>query len=139
VLLLAQHFLSGAAVRGEPRVKGISPAAAAELLAYPWPGNVREVQNAIDHAVAVARYDEIAPEDLPPRVRSHRVRGAGAPEGEAAELVPLEEIERAYVTSVLARVSGNKRMGARILGLDRKTLYRKLERWGLWSPGETER
>jgi two-component system response regulator HydG len=95
------------------------------LLDYPWPGNVRELANAMDRAVALTRYDTVGVEDLPPHVRDHRPPvpyGAG----DAAALVSLREMERRHIRRVLAAVGGNRSRAARILGLDRKTLYRKL-------------
>ena len=96
-------------------------------MSYPWPGNVRELQNCIEHAVALAAHDRITLDDLPDRIRVHR--GSSPPEvgSDPSSLAPLEEIERRYVEQVLAAVGGRKAAAARVLGLDRKTLYRKLE------------
>ena len=130
VLVLAQHFVVRAAERAGKRVMGIAPAAAAMLLAYPWPGNVRELQNCIERAVALASFDQIGPDDLPDRVRNYRGSHVLVTSEDPSELVPLEEVERRYILRVLEALGGNKTLAARTLGLDRKTLYRKLERWG---------
>ena len=134
VLLLAQAFLDGMQDPEDRKVVGISSAAAAKLLAYPWPGNVRELRNCIERAVALTRFDRIVPEDLPDKVRDYlpssnrpKVRGA------AEQLVPLEEVERRYILRVLEAVGGNKSLAAETLGLNRKTLYRKLAAWGVGS------
>jgi DNA-binding NtrC family response regulator len=130
VLLLAQRFVARAAERAGKRVVGIAPAAANLLLAYPWPGNVRELQNCVERAVALAAFDQIGPDDLPDRVRTYRGSHVVVASEDPSELVALEEVERRYVLRVLESLGGNKTLAARTLGLDRKTLYRKLERWG---------
>jgi DNA-binding NtrC family response regulator len=128
-LLLAQRFVTAAAARAGKRVVGIAPAAAALLQAYPWPGNVRELQNCIERAVALTTFDRIVPDDLPDRVRSHRGSHLVVASEDPSDLVPLDEVERRYILRVMQAVGGNKTLAARTLGLDRKTLYRKLERW----------
>jgi DNA-binding NtrC family response regulator len=129
ILLLAQHFLERAAARSAKGVAGFSPAAAERLLAYPWPGNVRELQNAIERAVALCAFDRIAPEDLPERIRSHRKSTLVVGDGDPSALLPMHEVERRYFMHVLETVGGNKTLAARILGFDRRTMYRKLERF----------
>ena len=126
VLTLAQHFLERGAEEAGKRVTGLSPPVAAKLLDYPWPGNVRELQNCIERAIALARLEVITEDDLP-----ERVRGYVSPKGvEPVERVSLEEIERRHVMRVLESVGGQRAAAAEILGIDRKTLYRKLGRWG---------
>jgi two-component system response regulator HydG len=129
VLLLAQRFLESAGSRAGKPVTGISPAAAEKLLAYAWPGNVRELANAIERAVALTSYEQITADDLPQKIRDHRPSHVLLASDDPSELVPLEEVERRYVLRVVEAAGGNKTMAARILGLDRKTLHRKLERW----------
>jgi two-component system response regulator HydG len=130
ILLLAQHFLEQFAARSNKQVVGMSDNAADKLLGYTWPGNVRELRNAIEHAVALTRYEKIAVEDLPEKIRayhsSHILIGSNNP----TELVPMEEVERRYILHVLKATGGNRTLAARVLGLDRKTLYRKLSRYG---------
>jgi DNA-binding NtrC family response regulator len=130
VLVLAQHFMDLHAARAAKHVTGISPAAAERLLAYPWPGNVRELQNSIERAIALTRRSEIQVEDLPEAVRgfqrSHVLIAADDP----SELVSLDEVERRYVLRVVEAAGGNKSLAAQILGITRKTLYRKLEEYG---------
>jgi len=129
ILLLARKFLERAATREDKAVMGLSEAAAERLLSYRWPGNVRELRNAVDHAVALTRFDKIVVEDLPERIRDYRssdlVLGADDP----ASLDTLESIERRYILHVLRAVGESRTQAARILGLDRKTLYRKLRRY----------
>ncbi|MCH9688929.1 MAG: sigma-54 dependent transcriptional regulator [Deltaproteobacteria bacterium] len=129
ILSLAQHFLGRYALQAGKEVHGISPSAAQRLCDYDWPGNVRELRNCLERAVALTRFTDVAVEDLPERVakyrRSHVVVAADDP----TELVPMEEVERRYILRVVETVGGNKTMASKILGLDRKTLYRKLERY----------
>ena len=131
VLMLAQHLLSRVASATGRRVEGFDPEAARRLLAYDWPGNVRELANCVERAVALARHDRVTADDLPDRVRRPPAEASAADVVQDADLVPLDEIERRYVTRVLAEVGGKRKVAARILGVDRKTLYRKLERWGM--------
>jgi two-component system response regulator HydG len=126
VLMLAQHFARNLAQRTSRPALGISRAAAEKLSDYPWPGNVRELENTIERALALADHDQILAEDLPERVRSHRKTDLLLASDDPATLVPLEVVERRYVARVLEACGGNKTLAARILGVDRKTLYRKL-------------
>jgi two-component system response regulator HydG len=130
VLLLAQHFIDVQATRAGKRVTGLSPTAAEKLLAYAWPGNVRELQNCIERAVALTRYEEIAVEDLPEQVRAYRRSHVLVASEDPSELVSLAEVERRYVLRVMEAAGGNKTVAAEILGITRKTLYRKLEEYG---------
>jgi two-component system response regulator AtoC len=131
ILLLAQHFLVKDAALAGKAVAGISPAAAEKLLAYSWPGNVRELQNCIERATALTRFHEIAVEDLPERVGAYRGSQIVISADDLGELVPMEEVERRYVLRVLDAVGGSRTRAAKVLGFDRKTLYRKLERYGV--------
>jgi two-component system response regulator HydG len=129
-LLLAQHFLRVAADRMRRPVRSFSAPAAEKLLAYSWPGNVRELQNCIERAVALARFDEISVDDLTDRIRDHQRTYAVVASDNPGEILPMDVVERQYVMRVLAAVGGNKATAAKLLGFDRATLYRKLERWG---------
>lgn len=130
ILELSQTFLSRAAERQKKPVKSLSSAVAEKLLSYAWPGNVRELVNCIERAVALTRFEELAVEDLPERIRAYRTSPIVVA-ADADDLVPLEELERRYVIRVLDAVGGNKSSAARILGLDRTTLYRMLDRFDL--------
>lgn len=132
ILPLAQGFLKECAQRQDRSVSEISPEAARALLDYSWPGNVRELQNCIEAAVALSRYSAIALEDLPKRVRTAQASDTFAiPTDDPSALPSMEEVERQYMRKVLEAVGGNKAQAARILGIERKTLYRKLERFGM--------
>jgi two-component system response regulator HydG len=138
VLPLAQHFLETFANRAAKAVAGIAPAAAERLLAYTWPGNVRELQNCMERAVTLARFEHVVVEDLPETVRNYRSSHVLVASDDPSELLSMEEVERRYVWRVLEAVGGNKAAAARILGWERKTLYRKIERWEGASPTKSE-
>jgi two-component system response regulator HydG len=131
ILLLAQSFLERFAARAGKKIRGLSSAVAQKLVGYAWPGNVRELQNCIERAVALARYEELTADDLPDRIRDYKASHVLVMADDPSELVPMEEVERRYVLRVLAAVGGNKTLAARVLGYDRKTLYRRLERYGV--------
>ncbi len=133
ILLLAQRFVDRFARAMHKHVGGLSAGAAERLLAYAWPGNVRELENAMERAVAVTRFEEIAVDDLPERIRSYRASHVVVASDDPTELQSMAEVERRYIARVLEAVAGNKTLAARILGFDRKTLYRKLERYALRS------
>ncbi len=138
ILPLAQRFLREFAAQqtSTSKLKGLSPAVAAKLLNYDWPGNVRELQNSIERAVALARYDELMVDDLPEKVRGYARDRVIVDASATDELITLEEMEKRYIVRVLAALNGNKTAAARTLGIERKTLYRKLEAWGLHRPDE---
>ncbi len=129
ILLLARKFVEHFSSRQNKAVVGISDAAAEKLLDYAWPGNVRELRNAVEHAVALTHFDKIVPEDLPEKIRLFRddyiLLGAQDP----MELISMEDMERRYIMYVLKTTGGNRTLTARILKVDRKTLYRKLQRY----------
>jgi len=131
VLLLAQRFLQQFALRSGKNVTGLADTVAPRLLAYSWPGNVRELRNIIERAVALTRYDKIVVEDLPEKIRDFRASQVVIGSDDPTELISLEEVERRYILHVLNAAAGNKTTAARILGLDRKTLYRKLKHYGV--------
>jgi two-component system, NtrC family, response regulator AtoC len=128
ILLLAQHFLERYAGQSRRAVVGMTSGAADKLLNYPWPGNVRELQNCIERAVALAQFDQIGVDDLPEKIRDHKSARIGVDSNDPAELLPMEEVERRYILKVLEAVGGNKTLAAQVLGFDRRTLYRKLDR-----------
>ncbi|HWA76063.1 MAG TPA: sigma-54 dependent transcriptional regulator [Polyangiaceae bacterium] len=136
VLLLAQHFLTRFAQRSQVEVVGLSESAAERLLAYPWPGNIRELRNAIERAVALTRFDHVRAEDLPERVRQFEPRHVLVAGDDLDELVSLEEVEKRYILKVLQAAGGNKSLAAHTLGVSRRTLYRKLGEYGVERPGD---
>jgi two-component system response regulator HydG len=134
VLLLAQHFVERVAARSGKVVRGIHAAAAERLVAYDWPGNVRELENCVERAVALLRFDEVTLDDLPEKIRKYRPDRLVFAVGDLSEVLTIDELERRYIQRVLALVDGNKSKAADLLGLDRRTLYRRLDRDG--GPGD---
>jgi DNA-binding NtrC family response regulator len=137
VLLLAQRFLEAIAGRSDKPVTGLSKPVAEKLLQYGWPGNVRELRNAVERAVALTRFETLAVEDLPERIRAYRRSDVLLSSNDPSELATLEEVERRYILHVLRAVGGNRTLAARVLGVGRKTLYRKLLRYGPEAGAET--
>jgi len=131
ILLLAHHFLQRYAIETGKDVIGISGAAAQRLLDYDWPGNVRELENCIQRAVTLTRLSEVSVDDLPEKIRDYQSSRIVIASDNPDELFSLEEMERRYIRKVLAAVGGNKTQAARILGLDRRTLYRRIESLGI--------
>ncbi len=127
VLLLAQHFLQRIAARSGKHVTGISVDAARMFLDYDWPGNVRELENCLERAVAMSRLTEITVDDLPAKIREHKSSRIVIEGDDPAALITLAELEGRYVRRVLAACGGNKTHAARVLGIDRRSLYRRLE------------
>jgi DNA-binding NtrC family response regulator len=126
IIPLAEHFLTHHSARTQPRrTYRLTPDAQRVLLAYQWPGNVRELENVIERCVALANGDTIAADELPTYVRERRDTDFLA--GAVARKLTLAELEREYIERVLDDEAGNKTRAAQRLGLDRKTLYRKLE------------
>lgn len=124
--LLARHFLAKTA-REHGRVqKPISESALTALLAYNWPGNIRELQNAIERAFILSG-DEITEDDLPAKI-GNRSDTSELP-ADRYEMLSLEEVERRYVLDVMARSDNDKVRAAKALGIDLSTLYRKLKRF----------
>ena len=127
VLPLALHFLARSATRAGKALRGFSEAANKILLGHHWPGNVRELENVVERAVALCDREIVGPEDLPPALRERKGQdrlGAAVAQG-----LTLEQLEREYIERVMQAEGGNKTRAAQRLGLDRKTLYRKLDEY----------
>jgi len=125
ILRLAENFQKRFAEKEKKPITGFADGVAEKLLSYSWPGNVRELRNVLERAVALTRYDKITVEDLPEKIRDFRSGTVFIGGLDPTELVSMEEVERRYIAHVLEVVNGNQTHAARILGLDRKTLYRK--------------
>jgi DNA-binding NtrC family response regulator len=125
VPLLAEHFLRRYAEQNDRPTPRLSDEAMALLVDYPWPGNIRELEHCIERAVALATTQVLTPDDLAPELRStlevELYRGAPT----------LEEVKRRYLVHVLNETGGNISRAASILGVDRRSLYRMLSRYGL--------
>ena len=121
--LLAQHFLWRYAVETNKKIDSIQLEAMEVMRRYPWPGNVRELENAIERAVVVGKSRQIQLSDLPFAIAV----------GDAAEMekLSLEEMERQHIARVLAIEDGNRSNAAKILRINRSTLYDKIKKYGL--------
>ena len=129
ILLLARKFVKHFSLKQNKAVTGIADNTAAKLLDYSWPGNVRELRNAIEHAVALTCFEKILPEDLPEKIRLFKNEYILVGDQDPMELISMEEMERRYIMHVLKTTGGNRTLTSRILQVDRKTLYRKLQRY----------
>jgi DNA-binding NtrC family response regulator len=138
--LLMDHFLRELTERHGRGPVAVDAEAQHRLLAYDWPGNIRELQNVLERALVLAEQDVIGPEHLPAEVRP----GAPPPESPAPAadeplppsapvnaLLSLEEVERRHVLRVLEATGGSREEASRILGISRRTLTRMVQRWGL--------
>jgi DNA-binding NtrC family response regulator len=131
ILALAELFLARATERSGKTGVSLSSEVAERLIDYDWPGNVRELENCIEGAVALARFTHLTIEDLPAKIRAYRSDRFVVAADEAHEIVPLETLEQRYIARVIKIVGGNKARAATLLGLDRRTLYRRLERYNV--------
>ena len=127
VLPLAEHFLGRASGRANKPVEGFKESAKKILLAYNWPGNVRELENVVERAVALCEGTIVTAEDLPPAMRDRKNQDRLT--SALMQGLTLDQLEREYIQRVLEAEGGNKTRAAQRLGLDRKTLYRKLEEY----------
>lgn len=129
---LIEHFVEEMAASYGVGPKTVSPEARARLLSYPWPGNARELQNVIERAFALSDAAEISLGDIEPALGP---TSAAAPRPSSDESRPnlptLEESERDLILTALGESGGNKNEAARLLGIDRQRLYRKIEKYQL--------
>lgn len=132
--MLAHHFLQKCAAGATTAVRGFHPDTLDCLKRYRWPGNVRELENAIERAVSLSHGPLLTPDDLPEQIRQASTASEQKPDAsEAIESVylTLEEVEKRHLIRVLKETKGNKVKAAKILAIDRRTLYRMAERFGL--------
>jgi transcriptional regulator with PAS, ATPase and Fis domain len=123
ILALARHFLALATGESRKLIKGFTPAAEQKLLAYTWPGNVRELRNVIERMVILTTADVLDARDVPlPPQMAEPAASPPIPN----ELATLDDVERAHIRAVLAKVHGNRSAAARILGITRQTLRKKI-------------
>ena len=127
--LLAMHFLGTYKKRSKKNITGLTEKALSTLRKYDWPGNVRELENAIERAVIISQGRMITLDDLPDAVRGVECE-TGAPKTFALEVgTSIDEVERRIILETLAHTRGDKSRTAQILGIGRKTLYRKLQQY----------
>ena len=132
--LLQRHLLKTFAVQYNKPVTGFTRRAQTVLARYSWPGNIRELQNVIEHACMMAESDVIDVRDLPERVQTQ----AAAGNADYEVLMSIDQLERRHAQRVLDHVGGNKVRAAEILGISLKTLHNKLKEYGSGSPLASE-
>jgi DNA-binding NtrC family response regulator len=135
--LLADYFLKKHAATHGLNVIGFVPGAMQKLISYSWPGNVRELENMIERSVILTRSEKITEEDISVSVvtSSHPFEVV---EEKASKLLSLEEIEKHYISLILDKMGGRKERASQILGIDRKTLRRKIREYGLGVDSESD-
>jgi DNA-binding NtrC family response regulator len=126
--LLAQHFLAKYAKEAGVSVSQISKEAMRSLMQYSWPGNIRELENVIERAITLGAEGEIRPEDLPDQLR--REEGGITLDAIPVEM-SMEEVEKAHIERVLRHTGGQVSQAARLLGIDRRTIYRKMQAYNI--------
>src|ERR1051326_81920 len=137
ISLLVDHFLRMKSERqGRAVVPRFSHEAMQMLNEYPWPGNVRELENVIEYALALGNGDELGVEDLPLELTENRSQSSSDDfrqllQAYMNDAVPLAEIEKRYILSVLQQFGGNQVRAAAALGIDRSKLYRRLKQYGV--------
>ena len=132
--LLAQRFLKEFTTKNRKKIKGFTPQAMDFLVRYDWPGNVRELMNAIERSVVLARSEYLDAEDLSVIRDSSRMIPDSLPGvDDVGKDVPLDQVEKATILRTLESAGGNKSEAARRLGITRKTLHKKLKKYGMMS------
>ena len=136
VNLLVDHFLRLKAERmGQEQLRRFTPDAMRALRDYPWPGNVRELENAIEYALAIGMDEELGMADLPIEIANHVPSDLqdfrSVLQAYMNDTVPLAEIEKRYILTVLQQFGGNQVRAAAALGIDRSKLYRRLRQYGV--------
>jgi DNA-binding NtrC family response regulator len=125
--LLVNHFLSKYAAANQSQVKGFMPEAMTKLTQATWTGNVRELENVIERIVVLSSNEWIGPEQVPLAEEGKVEDFFGSATG---DLPTIEELEKRYIRLVLDKVGGKKEKAAHILGINRRTLYRKEREYG---------
>ncbi len=129
--LLAQHFLDIFAEKNRKQIKGFTPQAMDRLGRYDWPGNVRELMNAVERGVILCRGDYVSEMDFPLSVSDVLAPEQESVREELLADLPLEEVEKVTILKTLESAGGNKSETARRLGITRRTLHKKLKKYGV--------
>jgi len=128
--LLIKQFIEQANTKRKTKVKGIAKDAGRVLMAYPWPGNVRQLRNVIENMVILAEGQKLTVDDLPAEIHRRPDEIAGKQMGDLAG-ISIEQAEKQLIANTLKMVSGNREQAAGILGIGERTLYRKIKEYGL--------
>src|ERR1700754_74935 len=136
VMLLVEHFLSMKSEKNGRPLRRFTPEAMRALCEYPWPGNVRELETAIEYVLPIGLDDELGVLDLPAEILNAQRQSSAdnfrqVLEAYMNETVPLAEVEKRYILSVLHQFGGNQVRAAAALGIDRSKLYRRLKQYGV--------
>jgi DNA-binding NtrC family response regulator len=129
--ILAEHFLREAVEDTGSKVTGITEAAMNILVAYEWPGNIRQLKNAIRTMVVMCDRPQIDVPDLPPEISPRRQLPGPSASPASLAGVSLNELEKKAIADTLARTQGNREKAAKILGIGERTLYRKIREYNL--------
>ena len=128
VPVLIKHFCNRMAVRGYDNTQlECNPDAMKLMLNYSWPGNVRELENAVEHGIICSQGDSVGPESLPQHIQDFAV-DRKLPHSQPSENLAEEHIQRSQIENVLKEVDGNKSKAAQLLGIDRSTLWRRMQK-----------
>ena len=130
VPLLAKHFLETFSEKNRKTIKGFTPQAMDQLIRYDWPGNVRELMNAVERAVVLASSEYLDEKDLPLVLKDEATEGEAPAEQAIPGDLPLDEVEKVSILKTLELTGGNKSEAARRLGITRRTLHKKLKKYG---------
>jgi PAS domain S-box-containing protein len=131
--LLIQHFINKFRKLKRKNIQGVCPAVLNVLMQYDFPGNVRELENIIEHCFVMCRDTVIDIESLPEEVR-HSVMGTVVEQDDTAEFNPLSNAEASTIVAALHRYSGNRKKTADHLGIDKTTLWRKMKKYNITYP-----
>ena len=127
---LIDHFIKQTNTAHGTNIRGIQSDARRVLMAYPWPGNVRQLRSAVENMIVLAAGDKLTVDDLPEEIHRRPGQMASAQLGQLAG-ISLEEAEKELIRNTLKMVSGNREQAANILGIGERTLYRKIKEYGL--------
>jgi two-component system response regulator HydG len=128
--LLLHYFLKEFADKYNKELDGVSPEAQQVLMAYGWPGNVRQLRTAIENMVVLSPGKILGPESLPPEIRPGGA-GDAAPGGSNLVGISIDQANKELIQNTLKMVNGNREQAAKILGIGERTLYRKIREYGL--------
>ncbi|MCX5643680.1 MAG: sigma-54 dependent transcriptional regulator [Phycisphaerae bacterium] len=129
--ILAEHFLQEAVAETGSKVTGITDAALSVLIGYEWPGNIRQLKNAIRTMIVMCDRPKIDIPDLPPEISPRRQLPGATPSPASLAGVSLNDLEKKAIADTLARTQGNREKAAKILGIGERTLYRKIREYNL--------
>jgi DNA-binding NtrC family response regulator len=132
IALLIEHFIATFSTEYKVEPKKVRPEALEQLVMYPWPGNIRELQNVIERMFALSQSNEITLADLPGPISGFEEKPVNFQELTA--LPTLEDMEKSLIVAALRKSHGNKNEAARLLAIDRQRLYRKIDKYGLEHP-----